>query len=107
MTRVCGLMCPQPHWHMRRLIIMISALSLFDCGYIKPIKTGTIIERLIDTRDKVEAVIEQYQPDEIAIEDIVQFMPRGTSAQNSYNIMHHSIVWLDFVRMIILVKRQR
>lgn len=55
-------------------------MVLFDCGYIKPIKTGTIIERLVDTRDKVEAVIEQYQPDEIAIEDIVQFMPKQSSA---------------------------
>ena len=59
-----------------------TSISLFDCGYIKPIKTGTIIERLVDTRNKVKAVIEKYQPDEIAIEDIIQFI-RGLSSANT------------------------
>jgi|ERR1019366_5195826 crossover junction endodeoxyribonuclease RuvC len=58
-----------------------TSISLFDCGYIKPIKTGTIIERLVDTRNKVKAVIEKYQPDEIAIEDIIQFMKGLSSAK--------------------------
>jgi Holliday junction resolvasome RuvABC endonuclease subunit len=80
MTRVIGFDVSSTTLAWATVDYDIGSITLFDCGYIKPIKTGTIIERLADTRNKVEAVIEQYQPDEIAIEDIVQFMPKQSSA---------------------------
>jgi len=57
------------------------SLILFDYGYIKPIKTGNILDRLLDTRNKVKIVIEKYQPNEIVVEDIIQFMKGLSSAK--------------------------
>lgn len=53
--------------------------KLIDYGFIKPVKNGNIIERLASTRDKINAVIQKYQPDDICIEEIIQFM-KGTSS---------------------------
>lgn len=61
--------------------IDVSSLTLFDCGYIKPIKSGNMLERLVDTRNKVKIIIEKYQPNEIVIEDIIQFMKGLSSAK--------------------------
>ena len=52
-----------------------------DSGYFKPLKTGTIIERLIDSRNKVLDIFTKYNPDLIAIEDIIQFMPGSSTAK--------------------------
>jgi Holliday junction resolvasome RuvABC endonuclease subunit len=49
--------------------------------YIKPIKDGTIIERLVDTRDKINTIIVKANPDYIAIEDIIQFMSGASTAK--------------------------
>lgn len=51
-----------------------------DSGYIKPIKTGSIIHRLNDTRNKVISILNKYNPDSIAIEDIIQFMAGRSNA---------------------------
>jgi len=50
-------------------------------SYLKPSKTGTIIERIVDTRDKIESIIKKVKPDYIAIEDIVQFMQGKSTAK--------------------------
>jgi len=65
-------------------------------NYIKPIKDGTIIERLVDTRNKVKAIIEQLRPDEIAIENIILFM-KGASSANTITTL------TSFNRMIGLL----
>lgn len=51
------------------------------CNYIKPLKKGSIIERVAHTRDVVQSVIDQVKPDYIAIEDIVQFMAGASTAK--------------------------
>ena len=53
-------------------------ISVLD--HFKPIKKGTLLERLADTRDKMSDIISHLQPDFIAIEDIITFMPRRSSA---------------------------
>ena len=51
------------------------------CNYIKPIKKGSIIERVAHTRDVVQSIIDQVKPNDIAIEDIVQFMAGASTAK--------------------------
>ena len=50
-------------------------------GYLKPLKTGTIIERIVDTRNKIQKIIETAKPDHIGIEDIIQFMAGKSTAK--------------------------
>jgi predicted RNase H-like nuclease (RuvC/YqgF family) len=64
--------------------------------YIKPIKDGSIIERIVDTRDKVQKIIADIKPDYIAIEDIIAFMKGASTAQTV-------IILTTFNRMIGLV----
>lgn len=54
----------------------------FICAdYIKPIKKGSIIERIVDTRDKMQNIIYKYKPDYIGIEDIISFMKGKSTAK--------------------------
>jgi Holliday junction resolvasome RuvABC endonuclease subunit len=50
-------------------------------NYLKPIKKGTIIERIVDTRNKIQLIIDQVKPDYIGIEDIIQFMQGKSTAK--------------------------
>lgn len=56
-------------------------ISLIQMGFIKPPKKGSIIERIVETRNKVQKVIVDAKPDHIAIEDIVQFMQGKSTAK--------------------------
>lgn len=51
------------------------------CDYIKPPKDGTIIERIVETRNLIKNVIEKFKPDFIGIEDIIQFMQGHSTAK--------------------------
>jgi len=50
-------------------------------GWFKPTKIGTVFEKLDFVRTKVNDLLQQHQPDQIAIEDIVKFMAGKSSAQ--------------------------
>lgn len=54
-------------------------ISFESCSYINPIKTGNIIERLSNTRDKIKLIIDTVKPDYIGIEDLIKFMPKSTA----------------------------
>lgn len=56
-------------------------IKLIQMGYLKPIKKGSIIERIVDTRNKIQKIIVDTRPDEIAIEDIIQFMQGKSTAK--------------------------
>lgn len=56
-------------------------ISLVSCNYLKPSKKGTIIERIVDTRNKIEDIINQSEPDYIGVEDIIQFMKGKSTAK--------------------------
>jgi Holliday junction resolvasome RuvABC endonuclease subunit len=71
-------------------------INFVSCNYLKPLKTGSIIERLADTRDKIKNIIESVKPDYIAIEDIIQFMAGASTAKAI-------IILTSFNRMIGLL----
>lgn len=50
-------------------------------NYLKPLKKGSIIERIVDTRNKIQTIIDQVKPDYIGIEDIIQFMKGQSTAK--------------------------
>lgn len=70
-------------------------INLIDMGFIKPPKKGSIIERIVETRNKVQKVIVDSKPDYIAIEDIIQFMKGKSTAKTI-------IMLTTFNRMIAL-----
>lgn len=57
------------------------AIKLLEANYLKPIKIGTIIERIADTRDKIQVIIKRIKPDQIAIEEIISFLAGKSTAQ--------------------------
>lgn len=71
-------------------------IKFISCNYLKPIKKGSIIERIIDTRDKILNIIDEIKPDYIGIEDIIQFMQGKSTAQTI-------ITLTTFNRMIALL----
>lgn len=56
-------------------------INFILCNYIKPVKNGTIITRIADTRNKIKKIIEDIKPDHIVIEDIIQFMSGASTAK--------------------------
>jgi Holliday junction resolvasome RuvABC endonuclease subunit len=82
-------------WAALEIDIITNTIKLLKVDYLKPLKTGNIIERIVDTRDKIKAIIEKVKPDEIAIEEIVKFM-KGKSSANTI------IMLTTFNRMICL-----
>lgn len=73
-------------------------ISYIDSGYFKPPKTGDLVDRIYKTREKVIDIMTKCDPDEIAIEDIVQFM-KGKSTSKTI------IMLTTFNRMICLLAR--
>lgn len=71
-------------------------IKYITSGYVKPSKTGTIIDRIASTRNAVKLIIENNKPDIIAIEDIVQFMKNASTAKTI-------ITLASFNRMVGLV----
>lgn len=71
-------------------------INYVSMDYIKPLKTGSIIERIVDTRNKIKAIIEKEKPDYIAIENIISFMA-GKSTANTI------IMLTTFNRMVCLL----
>lgn len=71
-------------------------INFVDVGFLKPIKTGHIIERISNTRDEFNFIINKYKPDYIGIEEIVKFMA-GKSSANTV------IMLTTFNRMIGLL----
>lgn len=55
--------------------------KLISVDYFKPIKEGTILERLENTRNNIKIIIENIKPDHIAIEEIIMYLPKRSSAQ--------------------------
>jgi Holliday junction resolvasome RuvABC endonuclease subunit len=71
-------------------------IDFIYANYLKPIKKGTIIERIVDTRNKIQTIIDQVKPDYIGIEDIIQFMQGKSTAKTI-------ITLTTFNRMISLL----
>lgn len=70
-------------------------IKFIECNYLKPSKKGTILERIVDTRNKFKIIIDKIQPDYIGIEDLIKFMPKSTATT--------VVVLTTFNRMISLL----
>jgi Holliday junction resolvasome RuvABC endonuclease subunit len=68
-------------------------LSAVEIDHYKPMKDGDLFERLAQTRKDMKRLFKRLKPDCIAIEDIIQFMGKGSSANTI-------IVLAQFNRMI-------
>jgi len=55
-------------------------VSLMDVGFIKPSKKGTLFERLLLLKKDILSLLKKYNPDEVCIEEIAQFIPRKSTA---------------------------
>jgi Holliday junction resolvasome RuvABC endonuclease subunit len=55
--------------------------TLVKCGYIKPPKDTTIFSSLGQVRTDIQILLDSYQPNVVAIEDIVQFMQGQSGAK--------------------------
>lgn len=94
--RVLGIDCSSTTIGYCVLDIDLNNIITFDrAGYIKPLKKGSIIERIVDTRNKIQDLIKAVQPDHIGIEEIIQFM-RGASTAKTI------IMLTTFNRMVAL-----
>jgi hypothetical protein len=54
-------------------------IKFVSVNYLKPIKTGSIMDRIVDTRNKIATIINKVKPDYIGIEDLIKFMPKSTA----------------------------
>ena len=61
-------------------INQLNQISLVHVNYLKPPKEGSIIERIVDTRNQIQSIIDGYNPSHIGIEDIIKFMKGKSSA---------------------------
>jgi Holliday junction resolvasome RuvABC endonuclease subunit len=68
-------------WCVLEFDEITNIINFIKAGYIKPLKKGNIIERIVDTRNKVQNIIDQVKPDYIGIEDIIQFMKGKSTAK--------------------------
>ena len=56
-------------------------ISLDYIDYYKPPKKGNIFERLAQVRQYIESKIDEFDPDDVSIEDIVLFMKGNSTAK--------------------------
>ena len=71
-------------------------IKFISADYLKPLKKGSIIERIVDTRNKIKDIIEKIKPDYIGIEEIIQFMQGKSTAKTI-------IMLTTFNRMVCLL----
>jgi Holliday junction resolvasome RuvABC endonuclease subunit len=82
MTRILGIDCSSTTIGYGVLDIDANNnISLVAVSYLKPNKKGSIIERIVSTRDEIQKIMNKYQPDLIGIEDIIQFMQGKSTAK--------------------------
>lgn len=56
-------------------------ITYIDSGYYKPLKKGSVFEKLVALRKWVLTILEKYNPDKVIIEDIIQFMKGKSTAK--------------------------
>lgn len=56
-------------------------ISYIDSGFFKPLKKGSIFDRLSHSKKEIEKILKKYHPNYIAIEDIISFMKGASTAK--------------------------
>ncbi len=54
-------------------------IHFIKCGFVKPPKDGSILDKVIFTRNKIKEIIDVEKPDYIGIEDLILFMIKSTA----------------------------
>jgi len=54
-------------------------IHFVKCDFIKPPKDGSILDRIIFTRNKLKELLDNEKPDYIGIEDLILFMIKSTA----------------------------
>ena len=85
-------------WCILEIDEQTNNINFINASYLKPLKNGDSIERIVDTRNKIKDIIDKYKPDYIGIEDIIKFMKGKSSAQTiimltTYNRMTCLVVY--------------
>jgi Holliday junction resolvasome RuvABC endonuclease subunit len=93
---VLGLDCSSTTIGFAALIVDGYTIEFVKMGYIKPPKKGHIVERIAQTRDQVQKLIEEVKPDHIAVEEIISYMAGKSTAKTI-------IMLATFNRMICLL----
>lgn len=57
------------------------SMNLVHHGFYKPPKNGHIVERLASVREFIYGLMGRYQPNDVALEDIILFMKGHSTAQ--------------------------
>jgi Holliday junction resolvasome RuvABC endonuclease subunit len=70
-------------------------IKFISMDYLLPSKKGNIIDRIVDTRNKLNDIINKIGPDYIGIEDLIKFMPKSTATT--------VVVLATFNRMVCLL----
>jgi len=83
MTRILGIDCSSTTigYCILDVDLTTNDIKFVKCSYLKPIKKGSIIERIVDTRNKILDLMKETKPDLIGIEDIIQFMKGQSTAK--------------------------
>ncbi len=58
------------------------SIKLVDSGFIKPSKKDSLFKTLANLKSQINDLIQKHKPNEIAIENIVEFMAQKSSAKS-------------------------
>jgi hypothetical protein len=80
------------------LEIQDNKIYYIDSSFYKPPKDENLFDRLYKTKQDISKIIEEYSPDVIVIEDLIQFMAGRSSAKTiiSLGVMNRMIGLLSY-----------
>lgn len=81
MSKILGIDCSSTTIGWCILEIIDEKINYIDSGYFKPLKKGTIFERLDHSRKKIKEILNKHNPTYVAIEDIIEFMAGKSSSK--------------------------
>ena len=81
MTKVMGIDCSSKTIGWSVLDVNGTSITFINAGYIKPPKDGTLFERLSQAKKEFTDIFKKYNPDQLALEDLIQFMSGASGAK--------------------------
>jgi hypothetical protein len=83
MTKIIGfdISSTTTGWCVLDVDAELKNIKYIDSGYFKPIKDGTIFDRLSHSKEQIIKILDEHKPDEVVIEDLIQFMKGHSTAK--------------------------
>lgn len=83
MTKILGIDCSSTTigWCILDADVVTKDIKFIKADYLKPIKKGSIVDRIADTRNKINVILNTEKPDMVGIEDIISFMKGKSTAK--------------------------